>query len=79
MGPLYNLALFSAAYCTCSRALMCSTGAAMKLTVHPAPTPAMACPITGNLVFESSMSLAEMGRSEEAERVLRVWGLNTLS
>lgn len=41
MGPLYMRLLLSAAYCTWRRALICSTGAAMKLTVVPAMIPAM--------------------------------------
>ena len=48
MGPLYRRFDLSAAYWICRRALMCSTGAAMKDTVQPAMTPAMAWPTVGS-------------------------------
>lgn len=49
IGPLYIRFDLSAAYCTCKRALTCSTGAAMKLTVVPARIPAMPCPKLGRV------------------------------
>lgn len=50
-GPLYMRFDLSAAYCTCRRALTCSTGAAMKLTVVPAMIPAMPCPKLGRVAM----------------------------
>lgn len=49
IGPLYRRFDLSAAYCTCKRALTCSTGAAIKLTVVPAMIPAMPCPKLGRV------------------------------
>jgi len=49
MGPLYKRDDLRDEYWVCKRALMCSTGAAMKETVAPAITPATAWPIVGNL------------------------------
>lgn len=40
MGPWYRRADLVEEYWICKRAFMCSTGAAMKLTVAPAMTPA---------------------------------------
>lgn len=49
IGPLYIRCFLSAAYWICNRALTCSTGAAMKLTVHPASIPAIPCPNAGSV------------------------------
>lgn len=49
IGPLYFIpsVLPRALYWICSRDLTCSTGAAMKLTVQPANTPAIPWPMVG--------------------------------
>ena len=55
-GPLYSRPFLPAAYCICNRALTCSTGAAMKLTVHPAMVPAMAWPRAGRRLGSETSS-----------------------
>lgn len=49
MGPLYKRSDFLLEYWIWRRAFRCSTGAAMKLTVAPAITPAIPWPREGSL------------------------------
>ena len=78
IGPLYRRLLFSAEYWTCRRALTCSTGAAIRLTVHPAPIPAKPCPAAGSFFEYSCMFLSE-GRREDGSRVRKLRSVKTFS
>jgi len=59
MGPWYSREDFVDEYWICRRALICSTGAAMKETVAPAITPAIPCPTLGSLCGTCSPDCGE--------------------